>query len=59
MIAIIEDDNSIRELVCYTLNRTGFNSIGFESPKEFWKHLQENSVELVLLDIMLPDEDGI
>ncbi|MEG0895315.1 MAG: response regulator transcription factor [Oscillospiraceae bacterium] len=59
MIAIIEDDNSIRELVCYTLNRTGFNSIGFESPKEFWKYLQENSVELVLLDIMLPDEDGI
>ncbi|MEG1641872.1 MAG: response regulator transcription factor [Synergistaceae bacterium] len=59
MIAIIEDDKSIRELVCYTLNNTGFDAIGFDNSKPFYEHIKQQKPQLLLLDIMLPDEDGI
>lgn len=59
MIYFIEDDNNIRELVVYTLNTTGQEATGFEKPSEFWKALDEKLPELILLDVMLPEEDGL
>lgn len=59
MIFLVEDDNNIRELVVYTLQNTGLEATGFANGKEFWKAMQGNVPSLVLLDIMLPDEDGL
>jgi len=59
MIFYVEDDNSIRELVVYTLKTTGFEARGFENGREFFAALSSTVPELILLDIMLPDEDGI
>ncbi len=59
MIYFLEDDASIRELVIYTLNSTGFAAEGFERPSEFWKAMGVTTPRLILLDIMLPEEDGI
>ena len=59
MIYILEDDASIRKLVVYTLNSQGMEAEGFEKPSQFWHALGERRPELVLLDIMLPEEDGL
>lgn len=59
MIYIVEDDSSIRELVVYTLRNTGFSAAGFENGRELNAAIDKNMPELLLLDIMLPDEDGI
>jgi two-component system alkaline phosphatase synthesis response regulator PhoP len=59
MIFYVEDDKSIRELVVYTLNNTGFEADGFENGKAFFDALQKGKPQLILLDIMLPGEDGI
>lgn len=59
MIFCIEDDNSIRELMLYTLKASGFECKGFENSEEFFAELQNTIPSLVLLDIMLPGMDGI
>lgn len=59
MIYIVEDDDSIRELVLYTLHTTGFEAEGFRNAADFWQALEKEMPQLVLLDIMLPDEDGL
>ncbi len=59
MIYLLEDDSSIRELVTYTLNSVGLEATGFETPADFWKAMAKQRPNLVLLDIMLPEEDGI
>lgn len=59
MIYYVEDDSSIRELVIYTLKTTGFEAIGFESGRELFAALDAEIPELILLDIMLPGEDGL
>lgn len=59
MIYFVEDDNSIRELVIYTLNNAGFEAKGFERPSLFWNAMEELTPRLILLDIMLPEEDGL
>lgn len=58
MIYFVEDDSNIRDLVVYTLETTGYQAKGFESGKKFWEALATEVPELVLLDIMLPGEDG-
>lgn len=59
MIYCVEDDDAIRELMTYTLNASGFEAKGFSCPSAFWNELQQKQPELIMLDIMLPEEDGI
>lgn len=59
MIYFVEDDASIRELVLYTLNNAGLPAEGFERPSAFWAAVEQERPALVLLDIMLPEEDGL
>ncbi|MDO5559548.1 MAG: response regulator transcription factor [Oscillospiraceae bacterium] len=59
MIYILEDDNSIRELVTYSLGSTGYEAHGFEKPSDFWAAIEKKVPDLLLLDIMLPEEDGL
>ena len=59
MIFCVEDDESARELMLYTLNAAGFEADGFADAASFWSAMKDSMPELVILDIMLPDEDGI
>lgn len=59
MIFCVEDDDAIRELMIYTLQSAGFEARGFTGGDAFFEALQEEKPELVMLDIMLPGEDGI
>ena len=59
MIFCVEDDAGIRDLMIYTLTASGFRAVGFENAKEFYTALADTVPELIMLDIMLPGEDGI
>ena len=59
MIYIVEDDLNIQELVVYSLKQTGFEAIGFTFVADFFEALYPKNCELVLLDIMLPDDSGL
>jgi len=59
VIYLLEDDDSIRKLVVYTLESQGFKAAGFARPSAFWRAMETETPELVLLDIMLPEEDGL
>lgn len=59
MIFCVEDDSNIRELIIYTLNSTGMEAKGFDNSTALMKALVSETPELILLDIMLPGEDGI
>ncbi len=59
LIYILEDDASIRELTMYALTGAGLEVRGFELPSMFWEAMEQNVPQLLLLDIMLPEEDGI
>ncbi len=59
MIYYIEDDANIRELVIYTLNQTGLSAKGFPDAQAFFAAAAEEKPSLILLDIMLPGEDGL
>lgn len=59
MLYLLEDDENIRKLVCYALEKEGYSVRGFETPGEFWEGIKKELPRLVLLDIMLPEEDGL
>ncbi|MDY2807378.1 MAG: response regulator transcription factor [Oscillospiraceae bacterium] len=59
MIYLLEDDDSIRKLVVYSLQSQGYEAQGFALPSEFWRAMDAQLPELLLLDIMLPEEDGL
>lgn len=59
VIYCVEDDDGIRELIIYTLNASGFEARGFAEPSAFWEALRAAIPQLIILDIMLPGEDGI
>jgi len=59
MVYILEDDASIRELLSYSLEKSGVHSKSFSLPSEFNRALASEKPELILLDIMLPEEDGL
>ena len=59
MIYLLEDDSNIRDFVLYALNGQDMEAEGFERPSEFWAALSRRMPDLLLLDIMLPEEDGM
>ena len=59
MIFCVEDDREIRDLMLYALGSAGFEARGFADGEAFFRGLEEARPELVMLDIMLPGEDGI
>ncbi len=59
MIFCVEDDSSIRDLMLYALSTAGFEAKGFADSVEFWSAIKEEMPKLIMLDIMLPGEDGI
>ena len=59
MIYYVEDDASIRNLVVYTLTMTGFPAKGFERSAPFWAEMDREKADLILLDLMLPGENGL
>ena len=59
MIWCVEDDSGIREIEVYTLNSTGFEARGFSDGASFREALETETPDLVLLDVMLPGEDGV
>ena len=59
MIYLLEDDDSIRKLVVYALESQGFEAEGFAAPDGFWRAMNRQRPDLLLLDIMLPEEDGL
>lgn len=59
MIYCVEDDGSIRDLMIYTLNSAGFEAKGFDCGNSLFDTLQTETPQLIMLDIMLPGEDGI
>lgn len=59
MIYIVEDDRNIQEIELFALKNSGYQAAGFDSAKEFYAALDKKLPELVMLDIMLPDEDGL
>lgn len=56
---MVEDDDNIRKLVCYALSKEGYEIEGFAAPDEFWGGYGREKPDLILLDIMLPGEDGL
>lgn len=58
-IYVVEDDDSIREMILYALDSAGFETVGFADGGEVFSALAKNMPSLILLDIMLPTRDGI
>ena len=59
MIYCVEDERNIRELIVYTLESSGLSAKGVETGSQLFKALSEHPASLILLDIMLPEEDGL
>ena len=59
MILCVEDDIGIRDLMIYTLNSAGFEAKGLNCGDELFDAIKEDRPQLIMLDIMLPGEDGI
>ncbi len=58
-IYIVEDDSNIREIETFSLKNSGYTVEGFETAKDFFKRMSDKKADLILLDIMLPDMDGL
>lgn len=59
LIYIVEDDKNIREIETFALKNSGHTIMDFEFAKDFYKKIAEKVPNLIILDIMLPDEDGL
>ena len=59
LIYIVEDDQNIREIESFALKNSGYQIQDFSSAREFYRAVKERKPDLVILDIMLPDEDGM
>lgn len=58
-VYIVEDDVNIREIELFALKNSGYDAVGFECACDFFARMENGKPSLILLDIMLPDEDGI
>ena len=58
-IYIVEDDKNIREIETFALKNSGYQVLDFECAKDFYEKLEDKLPNLILLDVMLPDEDGL
>ena len=59
MIYLVEDDDDIRDLMVYSFRNSRLDAEGFSRPSDFWKAMASELPDIILLDIMLPEEDGI
>lgn len=59
MIYCVEDDDAIRDMMVYTMKVSGFDAQGFACDTEFWEAVKVRMPELVILDVMLPGENGL
>ena len=59
LIYIVEDDKNILEIESFALKNSGYDIRGFALAKDFYRAMEEFLPDLILLDIMLPDEDGL
>lgn len=59
LIYVVEDDKNIREIETFALKNTGYEIAGFECAGDFYRELSQKKPDIILLDIMLPDEDGL
>lgn len=59
LVYIVEDDVNIREIESFSLKNSGYEVKEFECASLFWKSMQEKKPDIILMDIMLPDEDGL
>ncbi len=59
LIYILEDDESVRELEMYALKGNGYDVRGFAEPKHFYKALEKEKPDLIIVDVMIPYEDGL
>ncbi len=58
-VYIVEDDSNIREIETFSLKNSGYNVEGFETARDFFKKIADRKPDIILLDIMLPDMDGL
>lgn len=59
LVYVVEDDKNIREIETFALRNTGYEIKDFECARDFYKELAQKKPDIILLDIMLPDEDGL
>lgn len=59
LIAVVDDEEDILKLVSISLEKNGFRVRGFADGKKFWSFLKKNRPDLIILDLMLPDQDGL
>ena len=59
MIYVVEDDRNISEIESFSLKNSGYDVAVYENAKDFYDALKDRIPSLILLDIMLPDEDGL
>lgn len=59
LIYVVEDDKYIREIETFALKNSGYDVVDFECGKDFYRRIMQKTPDLILLDIMLPDEDGL
>ncbi len=58
-VLVVEDDEFIREVIAASLDDSGFNVDAFADSQGLWQHLKRHRPNLVLLDLSLPDTDGL
>lgn len=59
LIYVLEDDDSVRELETYAISGSGYEAVGFAEPKSFYTALEKRKPDLLVIDVMLPGEDGL
>ena len=59
LIYVVEDDKNIQEIETFALSGSGYQTVGFDNAVQFFEALNQEVPDLIILDVMLPDKDGI